>query len=67
MKIKDLKGIAYSQLGGFIQFVKLFDWNDGHEICNPTIEYVLSKYPKAEVTRLLAQGDELYIYIKEEK
>lgn len=65
MKIKDLRGIAYSQLGGFIQFVKLFSWKDGHEICHRTIEYVLGEYPEAEVTRLLAQDDDLYIYINE--
>ena len=67
MKIKDLKGICFSSLGGFIQFADLYKASDSKTplIEGRTIEYIIDNYPEAEIVRIMGIDNKLLIAIKD--
>lgn len=64
MKIKDLKGIAYSN-HGCVQSAVLYDYNSQNGIENGcTVDYLIENYGELELHRIQAVDDLLVLEVR---
>ena len=64
MKIKDLKGIAYSS-HGCMQFAVLYNYNSQVDIENGcTVDYLIQEYGELELHRIQAVDDMLVLEVR---
>ena len=64
MKIKDLKGIAYS-VHGLLQWAVLYDYTSQTDIVSGcTVDHIIKEYGELELTRIQAVNDELVLEVR---
>lgn len=64
MRIKDLKGIAYSN-HGLIQMAALYDYNSQRTVTDDcTVDYIIEHYGDLELFRIQADDDYLILEVR---
>lgn len=63
MKIKDLKGIAYSSYGS-MQMAVLYDYSTQKDVALGTVDYIIKEFGDLELIRLQAQEHRLVLGVK---
>ena len=63
MKIKDLKGIAYSS-HGCVQMAVLYNYNTQKDLDSGSVDYIIKNYGELELTRIQAYNDQLILEVR---